>query len=92
MWGRVYQEVDTSKIPSGICICPVSNPERHRLVSRNFDPVYLSSPRGGGDGDSCRELASPGVSQALLACVHLLSDFFFEVRGGCTQAEALFDS
>ena len=76
VWGRVYQEVDTSKIPSGICICPVSNPARHRLVSRNFDPVYLSSPRGGGDGDSCQELANPGVSQVLLACVQLLSDFF----------------
>ena len=57
MWGRVYQEVDMSKIPSGICIRPVSNPARHRLVSRNFDPVYFSSPRGGGDGDSYRKIS-----------------------------------
>ena len=65
VWGRVYQEVDTSKIPSGICICPVSNLARHHLVSRNFDPVYLSSPRGGGDGDSCQKLTNPGVTHAL---------------------------
>lgn len=48
MWGRVYQEVDTSKIMGYANV-----PARHRLVSRNFDPVYLSSPRGDGYRDSC---------------------------------------